>query len=135
MLVMHQAPVGLQVGHHAATGKPGHLWTKFKKRQTIQAMNKGQFRKGDKRPGAGRPKGLANKTTIAAREAISRFVDGNADRLQGWLDQIAEEQGPSAAFKCFSDLLEYHVPKLARTEVTGADGGPQELVVRWADER
>jgi len=97
--------------------------------------NSGQFKKGDKRPGAGRPKGLQNKTTVAAREAIARFVDGNADRLQGWLDEIAREQGPAAAFKCFSDLLEYHVPKLARTEVTGADGGPQELKITWQSEK
>jgi len=97
--------------------------------------NSGQFKKGDKRPGAGRPKGLQNKTTVAAREAIARFVDGNADRLQGWLDEIAREQGPAAAFKCFSDLLEYHVPKLARTELTGADGGPQELKITWQQEK
>ena len=99
------------------------------------AANSGQFKKGDKRPGAGRPKGLQNKTTIAAKEAIARFVDGNADRLQGWLDEIAKEQGPVAAFKCFSDLLEYHVPKLARTELTGADGGPQELKITWQSEK
>jgi hypothetical protein len=85
--------------------------------------------------GPGRPKGLANKTTVAAREAIARFVDGNADRLQGWLDEIAADQGPAAAFKCFSDLLEYHVPKLARTELTGADGGPQELKITWQSEK
>ena len=97
--------------------------------------NSGQFKKGDKRPGAGRPKGLQNKTTIAAKEAIARFVDGNADRLQGWLDEIAADQGPAAAFKCFSDLLEYHVPKLARTEVTGPDGGPQELKITWQSEK
>ena len=99
------------------------------------ATNKGQFKKGDNRPGAGRPKGMANKTTIQAREAIARFVDGNADRLQGWLDEIAADQGSVAAFKCFSDLLEYHVPKLARTEVTGADGGPQELKISWQSEK
>lgn len=77
-------------------------------------------------PGPGRPKGIPNKATSNAREAIARFVEGNADRLQGWLDQIAEEQGPEKAVRCFMDLLEYHVPKLARTEVTGADGGPIE---------
>jgi hypothetical protein len=79
----------------------------------------------------GRVAGTPNKATAAAREAIARFVDGNADRLQGWLDEIAEEKGAQAAFDCFSSLLEYHVPKLQRTETTGADGGPQELVVRW----
>ena len=84
------------------------------------------FKKGRK-PGPGRPKGLPNKSTQAAREAIARFVDGNADRLQGWLEEIAQEKGAEAAFRCFTDLVEYHVPKLARTELTGQDG--QALVV------
>lgn len=77
-------------------------------------------------PGPGRPKGSPNKSTAAAREAIASFVDGNVDRLQAWLDEIAETKGPEAAFKAFSSLLDYHVPKLARTEVTGKDGGPIE---------
>ncbi len=73
--------------------------------------------------GPGRPKGSLNRSTANAKEAIARFVDGNADRLTGWLDEIYAQDGPKAAFQCFSDLVEYHVPKLARTEVTGADGG------------
>ena len=82
-----------------------------------------RFKKGGK-PGPGRPKGLPNKATAAAREAIARFVDGNADRLQGWLDEIHAEKGAEAAFGCFTSLLEYHVPKLARNEMTGVDGAP-----------
>lgn len=81
--------------------------------------------------GPGRPKGLPNKSTANAREAITRFVDGNADRLQEWLDQIAVQDGPQAAFKCFSDLLEYHVPKLSRAEVSGPNGGPQIVEATW----
>jgi hypothetical protein len=38
--------------------------------------------------GGGSRAGIPNKATAAAREAISRFVDGNADLLQGWLDEI-----------------------------------------------
>lgn len=78
-------------------------------------------------PGPGRPKGMPNKATANAREAIARFVDGNAERLQGWLDEIAQEQGAKAAYDCFMDVLEYHVPKLARTELTGQNGGPVQL--------
>lgn len=74
----------------------------------------------------GRPKNVPNKATANAREAIARFVDGNAERLQEWLDQIAETDGPKDAFRCLMDVMEYHVPKLARTEVTGPNGGPQE---------
>lgn len=87
-----------------------------------KAGNAGAFKKGEKRPGQGRPKGMENKATKNAREAIGRFVDGNADRLQAWLDKIAAEDGARAAFGCFSDLLEYHVPKLSRSELTGKDG-------------
>jgi hypothetical protein len=75
----------------------------------------------------GRQTGTPNKATAAAREAIARFVDGNADRLQGWLDEIHAEKGAQAAFDCFTSLVEYHVPKLARTELTGKDG--ESLVV------
>lgn len=45
------------------------------------------------------------------------FVDGNAHRLQEWLDRIAEDD-PEKAFSLFQSVLEYHVPKLARNENT-----------------
>ena len=93
-------------------------------------MSSGAFKKGQK-GGPGRPKGLPNKATQAAREAIAAFVDGNADRLQGWLDQIAAEKGPEAAFECFTKMLEYHVPKLARQEHTGHNGQPMKLQIGW----
>ncbi len=67
------------------------------------------------RGGPGRRKGLPNKATAAGREAIALFVDGNADRLSGWLDQIAETD-PAAAFAAFMSVVEYHIPKLARVE-------------------
>jgi hypothetical protein len=66
---------------------------------------------------------------------IASFVDGNSQRLQMWLDEVYERDGPKAAFACFSDLIEYHVPKLSRTEVTGKDDGPVELVIQWQDEK
>lgn len=66
----------------------------------------------------GRKPGSPNKATLLAREAVARLVDGNAERLQGWLDEIAadEKQGPAVAFKMLMDVMEYHIPKLARTE-------------------
>lgn len=77
-----------------------------------------------------RTKGSQNKDVAAIRVAIESFVSGNVDRLNGWLDQIALND-PQAAFKCVSDLLEYHVPKLARTEHTGADGKDLTLNVTY----
>jgi hypothetical protein len=70
----------------------------------------------------GRPPGSPNKATARSREAIATFLDGNLDRLQGWLDEIAEKD-PKAAFGCLTDLMEFSVPKLARVEHTGEDGG------------
>lgn len=81
---------------------------------------------------SGRKAGVPNKATQNARHAIAAFVDGNVPRLQGWLDEIAAEQGALAAFKCVQELIEFHVPKLARTEHTGKDGGP--IVVKASAE-
>lgn len=82
--------------------------------------------------GGGTRKGRPNKSTAAAREAIAQFVDGNAHRLQLWLDKVAETD-PERAFVLFQSVVEYHVPKLARTENTGADGGPIQIVATWQE--
>lgn len=89
----------------------------------------------------GRGVGTPNKATVQAREAIALFVDNNAHKLQEWLNEVADgkldsESGkwlvvpnPEKAFNLFQSVVEYHVPKLARTEVTGKDGGPVSTVV------
>jgi hypothetical protein len=84
--------------------------------------------KGSKNPNAGRKAGVPNKATTEAREAIAAFVEGNVDRLNGWLDAIAE-QSPMAAFDRFMSVVEYHIPKLQRQEVQGLDkdGKPADL--------
>ena len=73
-----------------------------------------------RKPGAaktgGRAKGTPNRATANAREAIALLVEGNIERLQAWLDEIAADEGPRTAWGCFMDLVEFHVPKLARTE-------------------
>ena len=84
----------------------------------------------------GRAPGSTNKATRQAREAIALFVDGNADRLQEWLDAIAADPkyGPAAAFDRFMGVVEYHVPKLQRTEHVGDGGGPVRIVASKEDE-
>lgn len=79
--------------------------------------------------GKGRPPGSPNQSTAMARDAIARLVDGNAERLAGWLEDIAVEHGALKAWDCMMDVLEYHIPKLARTEMTGKDGGS--IQVSW----
>lgn len=85
---------------------------------------------------AGRVAGTPNKATSEARHAIALFVDNNAHRLNGWLDAVANgtedvKPNPIKAFEMFQSLVEYHVPKLARAEITGKDGGAQEYNVKW----
>lgn len=70
----------------------------------------------------GRVAGTPNAATAHAREAIAAFVDGNSHNLERWLAIIEQENGAKAAFEAVVGLLEYHVPKLARTELTGKDG-------------
>jgi len=82
----------------------------------------------------GKPAGALNKSTKQAREAIAMFVEGNVDRLTGWLDQIAETS-PKDAFDRFMSVVEYHIPKLARTESQPLDknGNPTDnkLIVEY----
>ena len=96
----------------------------------------------DRKKAGGRTIGTPNKATAQAREAIAAFVDGNAYRLTEWLNEVANgdpsrdiKPNPAKAFELFQSVVEYHVPKLARTEVTGADEGPIEMVVKWAAEK
>jgi len=95
--------------------------------------------------GPGRPAGSPNKATANAREAIALFVDGNAHRLTEWLDSVAngvkaedpetgEERyvvppNPAKAFDMFQSVVEYHIPKLARTELAGDRENPLEVDV------
>lgn len=79
-----------------------------------------------KKTGGGSREGKPNKATATAREAIARLVDDNAQRMQGWLDEIARDQGAQAAWKCLMDVVEYHIPKLQRTEHAGDPNAPVE---------
>jgi hypothetical protein len=103
-------------------------------------------------PVSGRAAGTQNKITLTAKAAIAEFVDGNAHRLAGWLDLVAngkpmldkdgnkvyDSQGnmvyeirpnPEKAFNLFQSVVEYHVPKLARSEISGPNGGAIETTV------
>lgn len=96
--------------------------------KTSTTFKKGEIKRKQGQRGAG-------KATVAAREAIGLFVDGNAHRLTAWLDNVANgdpindvKPNPAKAFELFQSVVEYHVPKLARSEVTGKDGGA--IVIR-----
>ena len=87
----------------------------------------------------GRPKGSPNKSTAMAREAIAQFVEGNAHKMQEWLEQVAigvkndDDKfivlpNPEKAFGMLQSVMEYHLPKLARTEHTGDEDQPVKVI-------
>jgi hypothetical protein len=80
--------------------------------------------------GKGRTKGVPNKSTAIVREAIANLLERNAPNMDKWLNEVAADD-PYKALDLMNKLSEYHIPKLARTEVTGKDGEAQEHIVRW----
>ena len=103
---------------------------------------------------AGRPPGRQNKATVDAKAAIALYVENNIQRLQEWLDMIAhgydvieiQEDGteknkrihpnPQNAYDLFMKVVEYHVPKLTRSEVkaTVNHTGDYELVAQTPED-
>jgi len=99
--------------------------------------------KGGYREGSGRPKGVPNKATQEAREAVKAILDSNLPFIQSWIqataDGIFDDQSgkwvvppnPAKACDIVQNMVEYAVPKLARTEVVGDEKTPVRMVVSW----
>jgi hypothetical protein len=90
-----------------------------------KAVNTGQYKKGCS-GGPGRPKGVPNKVTQELKDSFKMLAEDNVDKLQDALDTLFEDD-PAKAIQHFLALSEYVTPKLARTEMTGADQGPLTL--------
>lgn len=89
------------------------------------------FEKG-KSPGQGRPPGALNKTTRDIKEAYKMLIENNLDNLSSWLTEIAKKN-PEKAIYILADLSEFVIPKLARQEVTGKDGGELKISFKPID--
>lgn len=90
--------------------------------------------------GKGRQKGVPNKSTGMVREAIATLLERNLGKMDEWLQLVAygdESLGikpaPDKALDIMQKMAEYHIPKLARTEVTGKDGDDLKVVVKWGE--
>lgn len=105
-------------------------------------MNSKLERTGEKRippnAGKGRPKGVPNRSTATVREAIANLLERNAEKMDEWLqlvaygdDELGIKPAPDKALDIMQKMAEYHIPKLARTEVTGKDGDDVKVSVSW----
>jgi len=78
-------------------------------------------KKGTRPPG--RKRGVPNKVTQSAREVFAAFLEHNAPKAQRWLDRVAV-RNPGKALDVLVKLADFFMPRLQRTEVTGANGTP-----------
>jgi len=106
----------------------------------------GTVRKTAKRPkvpgSGGSRRGVPNKATQEFRATVQALLDDNRENVGRWLTLVAEGDGtdkgapdPGKALDLLAKLAEYAAPKLARTEVTGKDGGPVVVQAQPLDER
>jgi uncharacterized protein YutE (UPF0331/DUF86 family) len=85
------------------------------------------FQKGVVTNPKGRGSGTLNKTTKDIKEAYRLLIEKNLDNLTEWLKKVAEKD-PEKAIRIVSDLSEYIIPKLARTDLTSGDQPIQSVV-------
>jgi hypothetical protein len=71
---------------------------------------------GGPRKGRGRPPGAVNKISRDIRAALRDLAEGNADRVQSWLDSVAETD-PAEALRLWLALLRYVTPSLQATAI------------------
>ena len=76
--------------------------------------------KGHPSYGGGRKAGQPNKVTTDVRAAIAVFAQAHVGQMGEWLCAVED---PAKRLDLYLRAIEYHIPKLGRTELTGKDGG------------
>lgn len=87
----------------------------------------------------GRQAGTPNRSTTDSRLAFAALIDGNLEKLTLWLNSVAigirqvdpntgcetadyvVRPNPAKAFEMLMSVVEYRIPKLARTELIASD--------------
>ena len=72
----------------------------------------------------GRVKGTPNKATADVRAAVAKFAENTAAEIETWLREIKD---PARRLDAWARIVEYHIPKLGRQEITGPGGGPLQI--------
>ena len=83
-----------------------------------------------RRGGPGRQKGIPNKVTGQVREVIARFAEENAERFGEWIGRTAEKD-PARAAELDLRALEYHIPKMQRTELSTGENENVTFTLRF----
>jgi hypothetical protein len=89
------------------------------------------FQKGRAKTG-GRKKGLKLQKVADTREHIRILLEQFAPSLGELIREIKRTNGAAAAFDAYAKLLEFGVPKLQRTELTGKDGKDLPVILQAA---
>jgi hypothetical protein len=92
-------------------------------------------KKRAKPPESGRKKGVTNKTTAELKAALAAFASRHVDEMSKWLLEVED---PAKRIDLTLRAMEYALPKLARTEQVGEDGGPikqqTQIIVKFGDD-
>ena len=99
-------------------------------RKGLQGFVKGEARA----KGAGRKKGTPNKLTADVRTTIALIAERKILEVEGWLERV-QKRDPDRAIDLYLKMIEFHVPKLQRTEVTGLDGAALSVELSQKDEK
>jgi len=74
----------------------------------------------------GRQKGTSNKITSELRDTIQGILNTNIEKFPEWIAELALTD-PAKAIDANMKLMEYILPKLTRTEISGVNGDPIEV--------
>jgi hypothetical protein len=88
--------------------------------------NKGEFRKGHKVEGSGRPIGTPNKVTATAKEMVVQLVESGLPTAMAKLQQI---ENPKDYLDALAKFISYVVPKQVDATVTTVE---KPVIIDWS---